>query len=768
MAESLALWLEEMKEELAHPAVPCRAAWACDAAGVATRDAAGRARLADAAVLAKKVVEAALEQHFALYGWPVDAAEKAIPFRAAAEQAAAAFRLGVTEAPSAWRPPLHLHAEAFDAVAAGTFDVAATSLRAAAALWSAADDAELAGPAPDGPPFRMRSPRAARRDSAPQWRERLRGLQERRWRQLWGRLRGAGDPSALHADLVARYSERGRFYHTLTHIEHCLGELEWARPLAHDPDAVELALWFHDAVYDSKARDNEERSAQLAMAALQAAALPESLGWEVARLIDVTRHEAAPADIDARIVVDVDLSILGQAESIYDEYEDQVRREYAWVPGDTFAARRAEFLRALLARPTLFGTPLFQERYERPARHNIKRWLPRLDLEARGARLVVEGRHIKMALERPFGDGRLALWLYERPDLDLYAALVKLLLNGSPTRHRIRRPFLPGPVGRRDILVAEKMTLRLDEERGVYLCARDGAAEPALFRDVRPEIENLLAMAALAREKGPLVSGSHRVIRWCPDGGYVHDDCAAEDEARALADRAAAEAEAELWPARVFDADLALVYEGRRQVAILGELRRLGATGEVSVRPSEAPVTESYWLDIGGRGQGGTGFALLRELRQAESRDALWLLRPPDDTTASGDEEIDFSDPPPRAAGKEPEATFELACTCVDPRCPAAAFETRYVGVDKTDGRFADVSIWTCRTCGSLWLHYRLEKEGFRGAGRWYRGILSPEAARDLQPADAASLVARWSWHFQGGTYFGSAGLWSTTPVRLG
>ena len=142
-------------------------------------------------------------------------------------------------------------------------------------------------------------------------------------------------------------------------------------PLARQPIACEWALWFHDAVYDPKASDNEEKSAALAQQCLRDQAIGGPLADEVTRLILATKHTEATTDPDAALVVDIDLSILGRDEARFCEYEEQIRREYAWVPWDVYAARRAELLQRFLERERLFRTDWFFERYEAQARRNL-------------------------------------------------------------------------------------------------------------------------------------------------------------------------------------------------------------------------------------------------------------------------------------------------------------------------------------------------------------------------------------------------------------
>ncbi|OGZ15223.1 MAG: hypothetical protein A3G11_01160 [Candidatus Lloydbacteria bacterium RIFCSPLOWO2_12_FULL_51_9] len=202
--------------------------------------------------------------------------------------------------------------------------------------------------------------------------------QEQRWVVLWKRLGARGDARAVYTDLVARYSEPHRAYHTLEHIGHCLDEFEQVRHLAMNPDAVELALWYHDAIYDTKAKDSEERSATLAVEVARNASLPDSFGQSVANLITATKHASAPIDPDVQLLVDIDLSILGQSEDTFDEYERQVRKEYEWVAKDAFIAGRSAILKSFLDRQTIYSTQFFRDKYESQARANIAKSLARL------------------------------------------------------------------------------------------------------------------------------------------------------------------------------------------------------------------------------------------------------------------------------------------------------------------------------------------------------------------------------------------------------
>jgi len=139
-----------------------------------------------------------------------------------------------------------------------------------------------------------------------------------------------------------------------------------------------MAIWFHDAIYDPKGKDNEERSANLAAEVLISARLPEGFGQRVKRLILATKHAAPPEAADSAMIVDVDLSILGQSRERFLKYEAEIRQEYAWVAEDAFAKGRSAILKSFLDRSNIYNTPFFKEKYETAARKNLEWSLERL------------------------------------------------------------------------------------------------------------------------------------------------------------------------------------------------------------------------------------------------------------------------------------------------------------------------------------------------------------------------------------------------------
>lgn len=196
------------------------------------------------------------------------------------------------------------------------------------------------------------------------------------WRTLWREL-GAPADDALFGRLVAAYSEPQRHYHTLQHLRDCLELWQEVRHFAGRPAEVELALWFHDAIYDPTRHDNEERSADWARQSVMQAGLPTGAATRVHALVMATKHDAVPVDGDARLLVDVDLAILGATAERFDAFDAQVRREYAHVPEADFRVGRGRVLRGFLQRPQIYATGLFRRRFEAQARENLARAIER-------------------------------------------------------------------------------------------------------------------------------------------------------------------------------------------------------------------------------------------------------------------------------------------------------------------------------------------------------------------------------------------------------
>lgn len=183
---------------------------------------------------------------------------------------------------------------------------------------------------------------------------------------------GAADPYRYADNLLARWAEPQRRYHTTAHLAAVLDHVDALAGHAAEPDLVRLAAWFHDAVYRPDRSENEERSAALAELALPEAGLGQGGTAEVARLVRLTvTHDPAPGDTNGEVLCDADLAVLAGSPDAYAAYAAAVREEYGFVPDEAFRAGRADVLRQLLALPRLFRTPHGAERWEAAARHNI-------------------------------------------------------------------------------------------------------------------------------------------------------------------------------------------------------------------------------------------------------------------------------------------------------------------------------------------------------------------------------------------------------------
>lgn len=184
-----------------------------------------------------------------------------------------------------------------------------------------------------------------------------------------------------YAELRRRYAEPHRAYHTWAHLQHLFAQLA---PQGEDlPCATCWAGFYHDAVYDPHARDNEAASAKLARERLNAWSVEALIVEKTAHLIEASAdHLHARTDDDAERArfLDADLSILGAAPEHYRAYAEAVRKEYAFVPEAEFRAGRTAFLKKLMNEPNIFRTPAFAARLEVQARANIENELRALSL----------------------------------------------------------------------------------------------------------------------------------------------------------------------------------------------------------------------------------------------------------------------------------------------------------------------------------------------------------------------------------------------------
>ena len=183
----------------------------------------------------------------------------------------------------------------------------------------------------------------------------------------------------VQEDLLRRWAEPHRSYHDTRHLAEVLARVEELSGHAEHADLVRCAAWWHDAVHDGRAGDDERASAALAHDQLRALGVAGRHVDAVAELVLLTTHHdpGDPADPDAAVLCDADLGILAARQERYDEYAADVRAEYGHVPDELFSAGRAGVLRRLLSHRRLFRTPT-GTRWEEAARDNVSRELARL------------------------------------------------------------------------------------------------------------------------------------------------------------------------------------------------------------------------------------------------------------------------------------------------------------------------------------------------------------------------------------------------------
>ena len=198
-------------------------------------------------------------------------------------------------------------------------------------------------------------------------------LDPQRWSNLLAQLNLPQD-IAIFERLSEAYREPQRYYHTAEHISNCLERLDHVAEFAKRPQDIELAIWFHDAIYQPMRSDNERKSADWALKFLNSVNAPLGLRAKIEHYILATKiHERQQAGDDLALFMDIDLSILGSDEEIFTVFETNVRREYRWVPAPIYRNKRRKLLQGFLARPKIYSSAWFQQRYEALARHNLAR-----------------------------------------------------------------------------------------------------------------------------------------------------------------------------------------------------------------------------------------------------------------------------------------------------------------------------------------------------------------------------------------------------------
>lgn len=202
------------------------------------------------------------------------------------------------------------------------------------------------------------------------------------WNTVWYESGAQGNPDLPFAELMTHYSEPGRHHHAPSHIKDCISSFNTVKYLSKNPIDVALSIFSHDIFNTPGAPDNEERSSEWIMQVMSEAQLPQTMVEKTGRLVMVTKtHQPDSGDIDEQIMADVDLLILGRHPIIYDQYKNNIRKEYSTVPFYRFRPGRIEVLKKLeerLDNGELFHLPYFRHKAEETAKYNLQREIQEL------------------------------------------------------------------------------------------------------------------------------------------------------------------------------------------------------------------------------------------------------------------------------------------------------------------------------------------------------------------------------------------------------
>jgi predicted metal-dependent HD superfamily phosphohydrolase len=206
----------------------------------------------------------------------------------------------------------------------------------------------------------------------------------------WSGIEGNTECVSLGAQLIAAYREPTRTYHNLSHLVECLRLWrEWCDE-ADKPDEIAIALWFHDALYDTTRHDSEARSARWALDALSAGGVPFDTVRRIRDLVIATRPNESPSSDDARLIIDIDMAILGASSDRYEQYEADLQREHSHMAEFIYRRKRLEILKSMSTRPRIYQSAVARDALEAQARENITRSISRLqDRPTAGAQASV-------------------------------------------------------------------------------------------------------------------------------------------------------------------------------------------------------------------------------------------------------------------------------------------------------------------------------------------------------------------------------------------
>lgn len=176
-------------------------------------------------------------------------------------------------------------------------------------------------------------------------------------------------------EIEQSYSQKSRKYHNLIHLENMILELEEVKDKISDYDVLLFSVFYHDIIYKATSKDNEEKSAEIAKIRLEKLNIPNEKIAKIYNQILATKSHKKSENSDTNFLLDADLTILGQDWKIYENYTQQIRKEYSIYPDFIYKPGRKKVLIHFLEFDEIFKTDYFKEKYEKKARENIKREL---------------------------------------------------------------------------------------------------------------------------------------------------------------------------------------------------------------------------------------------------------------------------------------------------------------------------------------------------------------------------------------------------------
>ncbi len=189
---------------------------------------------------------------------------------------------------------------------------------------------------------------------------------------------GISAPGSIFEELATAYQADDRHYHSDTHVTECLKHFARHKSLSERPAEIEVAIWFHDAVYDTTKSDNEEQSAEWAKRYLQQHNVEGAIVERIVDMIIATKTHKVTTP-DSALLLDIDLGILGTAADVFEAYDQAIRQEYHWVPLEQYRAGRAKVLGSFLDRQAIYQTDVFHSALEEPARRNLQAKIAELE-----------------------------------------------------------------------------------------------------------------------------------------------------------------------------------------------------------------------------------------------------------------------------------------------------------------------------------------------------------------------------------------------------